>query len=100
MKFGTEDFYKNLSRNAKFGQTRPKISGTVHEVISTSILFSTKYGRRVRINREKHLLTSCPSACLTACLSTHLKAAATGRIFVKFGIASFYGNLSRNSKFG
>jgi len=81
MKFRNEHFYKNLKRNAKFGQTRPNISGTSHEDRSMFILFYIEYGRRVGINREKRPLTS---PCLSVCLS--LRAALTGRVFMKFGI--------------
>jgi hypothetical protein len=40
------------------------------------------------------------SVCLSICLSARISEAPTGQIFVKFDIGSFYGNLSRNSKFG
>jgi len=66
MKFSIEDFHKNLSRKAIFGQTRPNISGTSHEDISMFILFCIEYDRRIGINREKRPLTSsCPSVCLS-----------------------------------
>jgi len=44
------------------------------------------YFRRIRMDSEKDVLTlSCPSIRL-------LSACATGRIFVKFNIRSFYKN--------
>lgn len=89
-------------RNSKFGQTRPKILGTLHEDISTFTLFSIECGRRAHINREKRLLTSpCPTVCLSVFLSAYLRSAPAGNIFVKFDTGDFYyENLSKNSKFG
>jgi len=41
MQFDTEDFYRNLSRNSKSGQSQATVSGALHENLSTFILLTT-----------------------------------------------------------
>jgi hypothetical protein len=41
IQFDTEDFYKNLSRNSKSGQSQATVSGTLHENLSTFTVLTT-----------------------------------------------------------
>ena len=100
MKFSIEDFYKNLSRNAKFGHTRPNISGTSHEDIIMFNLFAIEHDGRVGINREKRPLTSsCFSVCLSVAQGDSYRKGFR-EIWYSGKGGGLYENLSRISKFG
>ena len=79
-----------------------KILGTLHEYISTCILFDIELGKKssvkfrnfrsVSLSHERRLLaSSCLSVCLS--LSACITAAPTGGIFVKLHIGAFFLNL-------
>jgi hypothetical protein len=46
------------------------------------------------------MTSSGPTICLPACLSAHISAVPTIRVFVKLDVGDFHENLSRKSKFG
>jgi len=60
MQFDIEDFYKNLSRNSKSGQSQVTVSGTLHENLSTFRVLTTVQNTMLLNNRAKKI-HSCVS---------------------------------------
>jgi hypothetical protein len=60
MQFDTEDFYKNLSRNSKSGQSKATVSGTLHENLTTFILLAVVQNTLL-LNSSANRTYSCVS---------------------------------------
>jgi hypothetical protein len=53
MKFDTKDFYKNLTRHSKSGQSQATVSGILHENLITFILLTTVQNTLLHNNSAK-----------------------------------------------